>query len=553
MRRLMRRIAVLAGAVTVVLSSGMGIAAAAPQSPAGFHPPAHPAPRLFGQARTLSLTKIAEPATFTGPGERITYHYTVTNNSRRVVVLPVVVDSQFGVVRCRTNLLLPGRQTICGPRTITTTPADVTARKITNTAVARGLGGARSAPVTVTVRLAQAPGHLVFTPSEFNFGDVGVDHGASQLFELTNTGSSPAGPLTFAVSGEFTVDADPGNVMEGCDGRQLEPHQSCMVNVDFNPTALGTVTGTLTALNAAHAVVATAALTGTGAEPAPPVCSGAPATPVNGAGSAHLYWSNYLGDTISRAALDGTAQTTLVTGAEHPKGMAVAGSHIYWAAVDAAAICEANLDGTGVKALVPASSPDGVAVAGGHIYWVNSPGACPPITPLCVPGGSVMQANLDGTGVKTLAAHQQEPTGLAVNGSHIYWADSNQGTITEASLNDPAGTARVLISGQDDPQGMALDSSHIYWADEGAGTIREANLDGSRIRTLVRDQRLPIGVAVDTSHIYWTDAAQPGEFDVVPNSGTILDANLDNPEATVRELVTGQDFPWGVAVGPQHH
>jgi hypothetical protein len=46
------------------------------------------------------------------------------------------------------------------------------------------------------------------------------------------------------------------------------------------------------------------------------------------------------------------------------------------------------------------------------------------------------------------------------------------------------------------PVAVAVDSSHIYWADGGSGTIMEANLDGSNPLPLVSGQNDPAGVAV---------------------------------------------------------
>ena len=51
---------------------------------------------------------------------------------------------------------------------------------------------------------------------------------------------------------------------------------------------------------------------------------------------------------------------------------------------------------------------------------------------------------------------------MAVDGSHIYWANLEAGTIDEAPLT--GGTATTLVTGQDNPEGLAVDSSHIYWA-----------------------------------------------------------------------------------------
>ncbi len=212
--------------------------------------------------------------------------------------------------------------------------------------------------------------------------------------------------------------------------------------------------------------------------------------------------------------------------------------HLYWgdagpAGASVGTIMAANLDGTGVTTLVTGqNSPFGVAVDGSHIYWADTL------------AGTIMEANLDGTGVTTLVSSQIFPFGVAVDGSHIYWtdfADSGQtanGTVMAANLDGTGVT--TLATGQNGPWGMAVDNSHIYWADAYAGTIMEANLDGTGLTAVVTGQNNPTGVAVDSSHIYWTDGGL----------NTVNEANLDGTGVTT--LATDQNGPLWVAVDSSH-
>ena len=45
---------------------------------------------------------------------------------------------------------------------------------------------------------------------------------------------------------------------------------------------------------------------------------------------------------------------------------------------------------------------------------------------------------------------------------------------------------------------MAVDSSHLYWANAGDGTIHRANLDGGNPQVIVGGQNHPFGVAVNS-------------------------------------------------------
>jgi sugar lactone lactonase YvrE len=65
----------------------------------------------------------------------------------------------------------------------------------------------------------------------------------------------------------------------------------------------------------------------------------------------------------------------------------------------------------------------------------------------------------------------------------------------------PTWTAatRIPSSAAEAPRpGVAVDSSHIYWANgvTNTGTINKANLDGTGVTTVASSQQTPRGVAV---------------------------------------------------------
>jgi hypothetical protein len=163
-----------------------------------------------------------------------------------------------------------------------------------------------------------------------------------------------------------------------------------------------------------------------------------------------------------------------------------------------------------------------------HLYWSNG----------SFNTGTIVEANLDGTHTKTIAASQKFPSGVAVNSSHLYWANAQGGTIVEANLD---GTnPQTIATGQNSPGGIAVDSSHLYWSNSNANTIVAANLDGTNPQTIATNQGVPRGLAVNASHLYWANAS----------TGSIVEANLDgtNPQT----IATGGDNTWGVAVSSSH-
>jgi hypothetical protein len=167
-----------------------------------------------------------------------------------------------------------------------------------------------------------------------------------------------------------------------------------------------------------------------------------------------------------------------------------------------------------------------VAVDGRHVYWANSD------------SGAIGEANLDGTGVdQGFITGASGPNGVAVDGQHIYWDNSGSGTIGEANL-DGSGVNQSLITGANYPGAVAVDGRHIYWGNLGTGTIGEANLDGTDVnQSFITGANAPYDVAVDGQHIYWANEG----------SSTIGEANLDGTGVN-QSLITGTDGPVGLAV-----
>ena len=234
--------------------------------------------------------------------------------------------------------------------------------------------------------------------------------------------------------------------------------------------------------------------------------------------------------TLTAASKKQATVTDALTGTGGVGGPAP--GHLYWAA--GGTIWEANLDGSNPRAIVTGQpDPAGVAVNASHLYWTDSG------------SGAIWAANLDGSNPQAIVTGQISPAGVAVNASHLYWTDS--GAIWEANLD---GTnPQAVVSGQQLPYGIAVGgggpklAGPMYWTNRGDGTVNVAALDGTNPLAIVSGQHHPQGMAVssaDGGDLYW---ANNGD-------GTIWEADWPdgaNPHA----IVTGQQRPVGVAVGPQ--
>ena len=208
----------------------------------------------------------------------------------------------------------------------------------------------------------------------------------------------------------------------------------------------------------------------------------------------------------------------------------------------------ANLDGSQALISYPYELANGlfpgnvcgVAVNGSHLFWADESndsigrmGLSPSSTGRLhfTEGIEIDQGFVSGI---------LNPCGVAVDGNHIYWASRNGRAIGRANLDGSAPQPR-FIPGPHPMCGVTTSPTHIYWANE-ADSIGRARLDGSEVdHHFIEGASSPCGVAVNGTHIYWADGS----------SETIGRANLDG-SAPDQTFIQGAGRPCGVAVNATH-
>lgn len=167
-------------------------------------------------------------------------------------------------------------------------------------------------------------------------------------------------------------------------------------------------------------------------------------------GSGKMYWAEQGGGgSFKRANLDGSNVETLISsGFTFPSGIDVdhINQKIYLTDFGTGKISKANLDGTGLTDIVTGQgSPFGVDVdlENNKVYWTGF--------------SFVRRANLDGSNVETvLTTGLTNPLGIGVDpgGDKFYLADSSQDAIIRADL-DGANSSQIL-SALNQPRGLAI-------------------------------------------------------------------------------------------------
>ena len=144
---------------------------------------------------------------------------------------------------------------------------------------------------------------------------------------------------------------------------------------------------------------------------------------------------------------------------------------------------------------------NGIAVDGSHLYWAN-PSA-----------GSIGRAHLDGSDAEELASGLASPGWVAVGGEYLYWtspatvSEGDDGSIGRLRLDGTSPPEPDFIAAAGDPKGIAVDAAHVYWSNGSAHAISRAGIDGGGVEPsfhFIGSTEVPQGIAVDGAHLYWT-------------------------------------------------
>jgi len=245
----------------------------------------------------------------------------------------------------------------------------------------------------------------------------------------------------------------------------------------------------------------------------------------------NLYVADTQNNTIRKIVIATGAVTTLAgtTGAwvgfadgigaaasfNHPKGITIEGTNLYVADTDsntirkiviatgavttlAGALQYGSADGIGTAARFKV--PEGITSDGTNLYVADTQNntirkiviATGEVTTLAGTAGQTGSA--DGIGA---AARFSSPSGITVNGTNLYIADSDNKTIRKLDIStgevttvagtpvhggstDGIGTAALFIT----PNGVTTDGTTLYIADSRTGTIRKLDIATGEVTTI---------------------------------------------------------------------
>lgn len=200
----------------------------------------------------LSLVKSANPMVYNAAGEPIAYSFLVTNSGAAILAGPVTITDPLLTVTCPALTTVgdldaffdPGESITCSAP-YTTTPADVAAGSVTNTATASA-GGVTSPPSSVTITTPQSADvsldKLLLTPGPHA-------PGATVTFQITisNAGPNAASNLSLTDNDVNLTVTNVSSASMSCAGGAFP---CTLASLASGASATVTVTATIDAIGA---------------------------------------------------------------------------------------------------------------------------------------------------------------------------------------------------------------------------------------------------------------------------------------------------------------
>jgi hypothetical protein len=116
------------------------------------------------------------------------------------------------------------------------------------------------------------------------------------------------------------------------------------------------------------------------------------------------------------------------------------------------------------------------------------------------PGYADDRAALDGSSVNQsfIPNAGPFPCGIAVDDSHIYWANTFGGTTIRRADFDGSNVDTAFISGIGSPCGVAVGGGFLYWGSISTDAVGRATIDGQTVDLgFIATGASPCGVGVD--------------------------------------------------------
>jgi len=167
-------------------------------------------------------------------------------------------------------------------------------------------------------------------------------------------------------------------------------------------------------------------------------------------------------------------------------------SHVYWTTLSSTGgVFRTVLAGGTVETIATAQDmPHGLGVSGSTVYWGHSDGVRKKTS------GVPKTTNLV-TGTPYVGS-------VALDGTHVYFSSStNPGSVSK--VLQAGGSVATLASGLNQPNGVALDDSAVYFSVYGTGEVQKIGKDGFGSQLLASGYGGPIDIDISGEYAFFTN------------------------------------------------
>lgn len=172
-----------------------------------------------------------------------------------------------------------------------------------------------------------------------------------------------------------------------------------------------------------------------------------------------------------------------------------------------------------------------------------------------------------------LASAEQNPYGIAVDATRVYWADYTAGTIRRVAK--AGGTPETWIAGQVHPYAVAIldPGGLVYWTDPGANKVARTSTAIAGANDVATNQPDAFWIIADANMAYWTEGTDVARANHVGGGAVVAYGGADTklglsqdadklywvtgdkvvaaPKpglGTMTTLASGQQSAWGIEV-----
>lgn len=228
-----------------------------------------------------------------------------------------------------------------------------------------------------------------------------------------------------------------------------------------------------------------------------------------------LYWTTValgtggLWKMPSAGGMPAKLADTGINATDWPEGLFVRSGIAYWSGYQAQNVYDARVFSIAPGAMLAqhdvsalGSYAQSVAADADHVYFTTNQAGSP--------GGAVARIPLAGGGPEKLADATYRPFGLAIDDTHLYFADVDYTSSPSGSIRrvpKSGGAVETLVTGAFGGYALAVDDTNVYFTDyePSCGAVRSVPKGGGNAMVLASSQDMPLGIAVDDAFVYWTN------------------------------------------------